>query len=52
MIKEAQAGREPSDERTELLNQLEEQQAINKSLHTELKKYQDNDPILFEAKGK
>ncbi|KAI7892426.1 meiotic nuclear division protein 1 [Mucor mucedo] len=52
LMEEAQVGREPSDERTQVLNALEEQQETTKALHAELKKYQDNDPVLFEAKEK
>lgn len=50
-IEEAKVGREPSEKRIELLKQLKEQQEISKSLTSELKKYKENDPILYETKG-
>jgi hypothetical protein len=51
-IEQSKAGREDSQERELLLKKLKEQKKLNQELNVELQKYQDNDPILYEAKGK
>lgn len=50
-IEEAKQGREPSEERDLILQELKEQQKLSKELNRELEKYKENDPVLFETKG-
>jgi hypothetical protein len=50
-IQESQVGREESDDRSQLLAELKEQEETNKALHAELEKYAANDPVLFEQKS-
>ncbi|KAF4527335.1 hypothetical protein B566_EDAN001112 [Ephemera danica] len=42
--------REPSDERTELLKDVSDLQAEVDQLKQELKKYEDNDPVVWEER--
>lgn len=51
-IEEEKQGREASEERDLILSQLKEQENISKELNKELDKYKENDPVLFETKGK
>jgi hypothetical protein len=50
-IQESQVGREESNDRSQLLAELKEQEETNKALHAELEKYAANDPVLFEQKS-
>ncbi|KAI9339489.1 meiotic nuclear division protein 1 [Pilaira anomala] len=51
-IEEAKQGRESSEERDLILQELKEQQKLSKELNRELEKYKENDPVLFETKEK
>lgn len=51
-IDQAKQGREETDEREQLLSQLKELRNQSKELNSELQKYKENDPVLFQKKGK
>merc|ERR1712241_666390 len=51
-IVEAQKGRESSDERENLLANLEAEKEENKRLEDRIKEYAENDPAVLEAMAK
>ncbi|KAJ3054296.1 Meiotic nuclear division protein 1 [Rhizophlyctis rosea] len=51
-IERAQEGREESDDRVEMLQRLQEAEALKKSQLKELDQFRDCDPALLEAKEK
>lgn len=50
-IEEVKIGREESEERTLLLERLNQERKQAKALNEELQKYKDNDPTAYKAKG-
>ncbi|KAI9323886.1 Mnd1 family-domain-containing protein [Dichotomocladium elegans] len=51
-IQEAQRGREPSEERDQVLAELAAAESEQKTLQSELQQYIENDPEIYKAKEK
>ncbi|CEP11690.1 hypothetical protein [Parasitella parasitica] len=51
-IKEASRDRQESEERSQLLTELKQEQSLTKELQLELQKYAENDPEIYHKKQK